>query len=653
MTLDQVRQAYAEAGDAGLDLTDSTIYSDEWLTETKAAAVTEGLALDPTAHTEKATLLAIASAAHAEITRRTEAAAVAAAESAAADEALNALASADPAAAPEGEPVEAGMDSDFTADTTTATEAAPAAEAPAETAPAAEATENADGDTAEGTESETATAATEDDTAAGDAADPSSTQEENTNMSTEDNDRVANLEAQVAALAEQVTEARTAAVNLGAAPGTLVPATEDKPVRRTASLTLLADDGDHERTLDVGVLGRKLARTAESNQGVQFNKVIATVQQFEEGTPSLRAGAGSANTELLFQGTQSRRAARTAAAMECGPVARVEDIPNCFIADRPFANRVTNKWALETMRYEYYRSIRLSQIAAPDGVQVVTSAFQAAIDPNDPLTWKECARLDCDDVETVTEQGWAIFSCLILNEFQNMTVIPIAENRIAALAAQTARLSESQLLARLRQLSFQYTATAPLGGGAGLLEIMDAAVAGYEWQDRLSDTTWTPVIPRGLVRALAADHRNRAFCCGDFNVNGLFNDAGYDAPVVVLDDHLGAVTPQWGPQPGTIGGPAVALPTQLARTYRIYLVDFDSIHMGQRNIVSMREMRDLNLMRQNEYAMVMESAESLGRHGCVAPIAIDITLCPSGARSALERYDCTVADYGTDIAVGP
>lgn len=681
MNLEELRVAFAEAGDSNaVDVTDRTVYPDEWVADVKRSAIETGMGLGPDQLDAKRQYLAIATILDEEQARRSVEENNVADDVSKVDEALDTLADGS------DQPVAAAVDSTF-ADSAAdaareaareaaegvAAQAAEAAQGVADSvnAPAAPAEEGAEADQGEAPadpaalagvpadpSAAPATTPTEnDDPASGEedtqtdaatAEDPSTTQEDDPTMNPTADDRVATLEAQVAAL---TANARLASVNLGDAPGQAAPAAPEP--RRMASLTILSDDLDHERTLDVGKLGRRVSQVAEQNQGVAFNKVIATVQQFEDGTPSLRAGQAASNTELIFAGSEKRRAARTAAAMECGPNARVEAIPTCFIADRPVASMFSNRWQLETMRYEFYRGISLSQIAAPTGVQEVSSAFQAAIDPDDPSTWKQCARLDCDDIETVIEQGWAVWSCLILNEFQNMTIIPIAENRINALAAQTARLADSLLLRKLRQLSFQYTAVAPLGAGAGLMEVLDAAVAGYEWVDRLSDASWTPLIPRSLDRVIASDRRNRAFGGDDGSrmaVDALFRDAGYNSPVVYFDDYAGAATAQWD-RPGTIGT-ASALPTQLARTYRVYLVDTDSMHMAQRNIISMREMRDMNLCRQNEYAMVMESAEALGRHGCIAPIAIDVTLCPSGARAALERYNCGAADYSADVATG-
>lgn len=635
MQLNEIIAAITASADGALpDFTDETVYTPEALSGLLAEAVTAGTALGADQIPAKRAHVQFAKAARAEIDRRA-AAAQAAIEADAENTDLDAA-----LAAVTPEPVTASDDPTETPPAPAEPEPEPTPEPAEDAAPAAEPEPAPAEPVLEPVAASTDPATTSPTT-------PTTEGSMTTSTSPDLNAQVAELTAAVATMqAERLAEAdtaRRAALTLDAP--NQAAATETATPRR-ATLTILRDGQEPVQSNDVLTFGERVRQVAENSATFNENKIIASVPVFEPGTPMLQSQNAGGNTELLFTGTQSRREARTAAACDCGPLARRLDLPVCWTTDTPFADSITNRWPIETMSYEFFRSTPLSEIT--DGVEVWTCDQQAAIDPANVSTWKPCATLDCE-TEKVTANAWAVWSCLLIDEFQNWSILPIAENRIAALAAQTARTTEAQLLARLRQLSRHYSAVAPLGAYPGLFEIFDAATVGIEWADRLSDVMWTPIVPMGLAQIFATDDRNKAFGEPDLrSFSSKFTDAGYAAPVIIRDDYLGAVTPQWIPNGGTIGGPTIPLPTFKAQTpaFRVYLVDMNSIHMGQRNVYTMREVRDLDRYRQNQYGLVAETAMSLDRHGCVAPIALHVALCPSGTRSELTTYDCDAADYG-------
>lgn len=621
MGLNEIIAAITASAEAMPDFTDETAYPSESLSGLLAEAITAGTAMGADQLDAKRAHVRFAKAVRAEIDRRASAAVLAAEAAVESTDLDAALAAATPA------PVTA---SDEPTEPAAPEIAAPVVAEATHTEPAPE----------------PVSAATD---PAPTSPSPTTEASMTTSITPDINAQVAELTATVAAMqAERQAEqdaARRATLTLDA-PNLATPT--DPAAPRRATLTILRDGQEPVQTNDVLTFGDRVRQVAEESlAGYGVNKVIASVPVFEPGTPMLQAQNPGGNTELLFSGTVSRREARTAAACDCGPLARRLELPVYWTTDTPLADAITNRWPIETMSYEFFRSTPLSEIS--DGVEVWTCDQQAAIDPADVSTWKPCATLDCE-TEKVTANAWAVWSCLLIDEFQNWSILPIAENRIAALAAQTARTTEAQLQARLRTLSRHFSAATPLlGANVALFEVFDAVTAATEWADRLSDVTWTPVVPMGLEKVMRTDDRNKAFGEPDMRAFARkFTDAGYAAPVVIKDDYLGAVTSQWISIGGTIGGPTIPLPTFKAQTpaFRIYLVDMNSIHMGQRNVYTMREVRDLDRYRQNQYGLVAETAMSLDRHGPNAPIALYVSLCASGTRSELTTYDCDAEDYG-------
>lgn len=164
---------------------------------------------------------------------------------------------------------------------------------------------------------------------------------------------------------------------------------------------------------------------------------LASVNRFREDGQRLSGMNGTAaNTALISEMEQNPRTAAI-----CGPLDVVRQIPDCVENGRPVRD-MFRQIPADRGAFLFQRSVGLADVA--NGVGEWTDAQQAAIDPADPSTWKQCHALVC--APAITAEVDSIFRCLTTDVKQEFSNPEQVQNNINTLSAATDRLAEGLLL---------------------------------------------------------------------------------------------------------------------------------------------------------------------------------------------------------------
>lgn len=262
------------------------------------------------------------------------------------------------------------------------------------------------------------------------------------------------------------------------------------------------------------------------------------------------------------------------------------------------------------------------------GSGVWTCEDDAAVDPEDPDTWKECAEVDCDDSDTV--QVKALYRCITVGNYQARFNPERWEGILKALLVTQARNAEVALFDEMRALA---TSThTGLATGSTYLNIVNTAIratALMRQDERLEDVDfnlWLPTWALGAaVEGFGINRLDKGGALDDVRASitqalageGIRTHWSLDIDDLESEQYDGALADY----------PATASAMLAPEGYYSFL-DGGQFDLGT-------EIRDHDLNRQNKVAAFAESFEGLMARGCNAkaldiPIECDLTMaCPS------------------------
>lgn len=259
-----------------------------------------------------------------------------------------------------------------------------------------------------------------------------------------------------------------------------------------------------------------------------------------------------------------------------------------------------------------------------DGVGLWTCADDAAVDPDDPTTWKDCAFSDCDEPQTVTVEG--IYTCRTIGNFKQRFAPEQWRAELERLAIQQARVAEVALFTKMRAaVTTTHQLNATGSAYVTLLQGVSLAAAAIRQDTRLGDAQLLLWLPEWLRNAIRADLLAR-------RVAGVETLSATDAQIAAALANEG-VTPVWSQDidpieagsPGQIDGPLTDYPAVahgvLAPESYFSFLDGGQLDLGT-------EIRDFELNRQNALAAFSESFEGLLARGCNAKgLDVPVEVC--------------------------
>lgn len=280
---------------------------------------------------------------------------------------------------------------------------------------------------------------------------------------------------------------------------------------------------------------------------------------------------------------------------------------------RPIAASLPSFGVQTTGALTFYPPVCMPQ----DGAFIWTCDDDAAVDPDDPDTWKTCVEFECDEAVVTTVE--ALYHCITIGNFQRFFDGERWRAVLQTLLAQESRIAEARLFEKMRA---SVTSTHVLGDTGSVyvsyIQGIGQAAAIMRQDQRLDGVNLRLTAPFWLRTAMHNDLVAR-------RVVHIDNPAGTDA---LITSALGSegVQVTWSmdidtidPNPVSSGPlalfPAIAHMTLAPEGYYTYL-DAGSFDLGT-------EIRDMNLTRQNAVAAFAEEFWGLMSRGCAA-FALDL-----------------------------
>lgn len=258
-------------------------------------------------------------------------------------------------------------------------------------------------------------------------------------------------------------------------------------------------------------------------------------------------------------------------------------------------------------------------ICLPDqGAAIWTCEDDAAVDPTDESTWKQCLALECG--EAVEVQVDAIYACLTVGNFQQRYAPEQWQGFLQAVSAYQARLAEVHLYDQMRSADGVTTHTLDATGSlyVTLLNGVALAAATIRQDQRYTDINLSLVLPSWVLPAVRSDLRSRRLDCPDTiettsaQISAALANEGVS---VIWSPDIDPIEPD-----GQESGPLTPYPdTASAMLFpegSFSFLDGGTLDLGT-------EIRDHSLNRQNNLAAFAESFEGLLARFCNAK-ALDI-----------------------------
>jgi hypothetical protein len=271
-------------------------------------------------------------------------------------------------------------------------------------------------------------------------------------------------------------------------------------------------------------------------------------------------------------------------------------------------------------------------VCLPDqGAALWTCEDDAAVDPDDETTWKQCLMVDCDTPEEV--QVDAVYACLTVGNFQQRFAPEQWQAYLQAVSAYQARIAEVALFDKMRAAATTtHTLDATGSIYVTLLNGVQLAAATIRQDQRYTDIGFQLVLPGWVLPAVQSDLRSRRLSCAETietTAAQVSQALSNDGISVIWSPDINPIEPD-----GQTDGPLSPYPDTASAVLfpegSFSFLDGGTLDLGT-------EIRDHALNRQNMLAAFAESFEGLLARACNAK-ALDIPVevcndapCPAGS----------------------
>jgi hypothetical protein len=329
----------------------------------------------------------------------------------------------------------------------------------------------------------------------------------------------------------------------------------------------------------------------------------------------------------------------------CEPFDILRDVPDDFNA-MEVVSKIWPQRPIGRLAFQFTPGVGLSDVE--DGVGRWTEFDQAAVDPDDSSTWKQCVEVDCPTPEDVTAE--AVTGCITWPNTTEMSNPERVRNFQNAVNALRARVKEGRQLEIVDSLSHPYSYSGTYGALPTFVAALNSLIPVLNYVNRENPFGYTAILPPGLLQVLGIDRANRAFGHEQDPASVLAqlqaDVEGIDRFVVALD-HTTAIGGEPGPDGLTSALPAVGGSTEaikeISDVYRVRLVDPSAAIYGETGELYAGVQRDANLIRQNRAQWFAEEYFLLAKHGVQPWAYIDVSLCADGSRAGNvdpDDYPC-------------
>ena len=299
----------------------------------------------------------------------------------------------------------------------------------------------------------------------------------------------------------------------------------------------------------------------------------------------------------------------------CAPFPSFYDLPVISVADRPVRDALVG---FQAGRGGVSVPTNLSMTDVAEGVGIVTNEDDEA---GGTFAVKNCVTIECEpwtdyDID-------AVYAC-VTHGVLNARAWPERVDAVGdLLAAQHARVAESNLLTQISAGSTAVTDAQWYGAVSSLLQGVLKASAAYRSRHRMrADTRLTAMFPAWIVDMLLADMIHGQFDrfhARDF-IRDLLSRAGVNA-TFYLDTADGNGQIFDAQTAGTLDGWITSVVWYLFDAGHWLFLDFGELNLGI--------IRDFDLATTNDFAIFRETFEGTAPVG-IESLEITSTICPDG-----------------------
>lgn len=387
-------------------------------------------------------------------------------------------------------------------------------------------------------------------------------------------------------------------------------------------------------SLDMGALGRALEsrkRLAPSPDGQPVQAVVASLPAFEEtadlGVPILSSiNPVSVNDRIIADAVDAWRTARSGAAAKtaavCEPLDVIRDIPKVGMTDSPFADLFPQR-PISRLGFTYTPASSPADTNA--GIAAWEESNQAAVDDDDPSTWKPCVAVTC--TTPVEVKATELTTCATVDSFVELSSPERVEEFLHLLGVQRARRREQHLLTRFDATASGYTFTGTYGVFPSIVQAVQTLLPQLLYVTRDNVEDYELVLEPGVVNKLVYDEWNKSFTDPMDVMAALTRATGLR--VTALRDFKGASPFQTPPTPG---GSSVTL-AEVPDVSRVRLVPAGAYIYGATGEQSTGWQTDPQLARQNKRQLFTAEWVLLAKHGASSAAFIDVTAVGNGSRA--------------------
>lgn len=447
-----------------------------------------------------------------------------------------------------------------------------------------------------------------------------------------------------------VTPPVPTAAAIAAARGTQAPAAQQAsaPARPRVRVPLLAAVSGGRVSAGAEMTVADLGDALDRNKRGETRTIVASFQPFEElGTgggaiPEL-VGRGSAerNSELMREARNEHSAMRRGEPMQgaiCTPLDIMRDIPDEFNTSEPVTGIFPARPA-GRLGFQFFPSVDLSAVTA--GVAQWGETEQAAVDVDDPDTWKVCLDVGCPTAQTT--KATAVVGCLTWDLTTEMSNPENIANLTSALTAMRARAKEGKVLSLIDATSHHYRFEGNYGAVPTVIEVLNTVIAQATFASRLEESMYSAILPPGVVAMLAIDLANRGYnpdTVTDVLTYVRDRVPGIRDVIMSLDVSIGSgvnaePSPFYGLNPIGSLDDLPSLDAKSGGYHPIRVIDPDDYLYYETGALNVGTTRDSQLIRANKVQYFAEEFLGLAKQGPSPAFRVDTRLCHDGARAGL------------------
>lgn len=363
--------------------------------------------------------------------------------------------------------------------------------------------------------------------------------------------------------------------------------------------------------------------------------------------------------KALADHTQAVKAAKEGAPMTaatfCAPFDVIREIPDATDTSQPFRDSLAFV-PFGHGGFTFNAGVQFADVAG--AVNVWTETEQDAVDANDDSTWKPVYEIVCPTPTTLRADDWITAGVtwkvgMDINNPENVADV------FKKVEGNRARVTEQYFLGMIDPLLTNYHFLTTSAVESSIPDLIAALVAsfshaGYDHRLR-DDISYTMYLDTGVLGNLVVDRVRSAFGVGREQegvmsyLMSVFNEA--ELPIdrmVQLKERQAANTQlgkgwSYGAQksngnpysgatyPPAADGAMVDGPDLLTK-FRIRLVPTSEVFAFGTGEIRTGVRQDFAMARQNMLGWFVEEAVKLGKFGVSPWFALNIDLCPSGAR---------------------